>query len=1194
MKRSFYKVCCTLLLLFLGTYSAALEAQTRTLRYWFDGDPSTLRQDPFDFEQGDEAEIVLNTEGINPGMHSVSTQVQRADGTCSPIVSAFFVKSRYQQGASGTGRVYAWVGDPNHTPPIIHDVDKAQGLMDISFLIGGAQIPYGLHTLYLQYVSSEGVASPITSTHFIFNSPINLKKDSIRAVRCWFDNDIRTAREYTFDKPCAPGAVQEIELSTRHIFQGKHKISLASVTEHGILGQPTTDSIEVLYGLPLAVRLQRLTPDPNAWVPEGVMEGGAAIFHYRVVDILKRVVEGATLHFSLDVEGKKYLFASSPSDSMGMVTIEVPTTSWEEQWKAIGSSDRVYIPVGKTATVQLSKVTFEGYDDTPIEIVQSDFGEHKLRCLPLLSHSSSLDMQVAPKGKVGENIKTGAAALMKGFSFGFERGEDLRISKFSAATELSASMAGKLKKGANPLKSSSYSGYVGADGKLSYQLSMGGEANSRNLLEALDVLYTSRQCRAMTSRSLLVGMNALRKMLDNPESAQPLSATSSPFVGWGFEGSTSPKDITFGKKVDLSFAGSLAAAFDWNFNGEKRLPSELILPYQSMSGALALSLEGEDNFLEKVTRLKWGAFAARENASPLWQGKVEDIIKYRQTQEKTLEPDGEAIRELALTDNVSFQYGAVEKGAFFDKITHLTGSEPSLEKTIKYASTLKSKSSMTQLLTSKPQAITEKIFPQIYNPTVAFESLRIYNILHDDKTLVSGIKEALQGNTTNLACDQLTYENKRSIGVIGELEIPIAQGALWSLSITGSAQWQLEYPRQEAFFSTQEQTFFPTYYYPMRNDDETRTFAELGSWTESMFNLFREIITPAHKKSMDRYANELSDRREVVVEAGSAVTFTNTSRSYGPALRRYEQLRSAPQKDISHLTFTLAEQSLPSGAVVDFSYFYPAGDLLGVDDKKEQILILSDFFTLKAREGVTDIAETQKPFTLRCTVGSHDLALVGFASDAEVHLYYTATDDGVWQDLGRIGKDFFLSKLGTYALAAKMIFDTEPPKLTLSFNQKKKKIGISVEENVALRDNSWYCTINDQEVVPEKIDSSNYTLSVPTEYLKDESFSVFVEVTDRGGNRTQTVAIFHPEIDLPVLSVEHSSVTLYPSPVYATLYIRGDEAMTAQEATLYNAQGERIGVYMLEAPESSIDVSFLPSGVYWLHIKEKSYSFIKR
>ncbi|MBB6276133.1 hypothetical protein [Porphyromonas circumdentaria] len=75
MKQPFHKVYCTLLLLLtLGAYSATLEAQTRTLCYWFDGDPSTLRQDPFGFWQGDEAEIVLNTDGLSHGLHRVSTQ----------------------------------------------------------------------------------------------------------------------------------------------------------------------------------------------------------------------------------------------------------------------------------------------------------------------------------------------------------------------------------------------------------------------------------------------------------------------------------------------------------------------------------------------------------------------------------------------------------------------------------------------------------------------------------------------------------------------------------------------------------------------------------------------------------------------------------------------------------------------------------------------------------------------------------------------------------------------------------------------------------------------------------------------------------------------------------------------------------------------------------------------------------------
>ena len=1277
MKQLFFKAYSTFLLLLvaIGAYSQPLKAQTRTLRYWFDGDVSTLRQDPFGFGQGDEPEIILNTAGLSDGVHTISTQAQRADGTYTPVASALFIKSNYRQGANGSGRIYAWIGDPNHTLPIIHDIGEQQGLIDISFLIGGGMIPRGLKTFYLQYVSSEGMASPMVSALFchlphgakverieiwvdkpdgaplfsqkverkegenillldlsvemaqqsltpgvhrfytrytradggqsplesayFLKAPIDFKKDPIKAVRYWFDDNMRTAREYAFEAPCAPGAMQEILLSTHHIPKGKHKISLASVTEKGILGQPTTDSVEVMYGFPSSVRIQSLFPDPNALLPEGVMEGGVEFLYYRVADTLKRPVEGASLLYSLDVEGRKYMFQTAPSDSTGIVTIEVPTKTWGEQWKAIGSSEKVYIPVGKTAKVQLSKVTFEGYD-TPIEIVHNDFKEHKVRCFPLLSRSFTLDVKLGAKGKVGVDVGVGSgevsATLKGGFSFGFERDENLRISDFSAEAELSASAAGKLKFGKEKSKSPSVSGYIGANGILSYKLSMKGKANGWNLLESLGVLYVS-QATIGASRSLLIGKNALLKMLGNQDPSERLSRTTSLSAGWGFKGGGSVKGISLGKKIDLSFSGSLAADFDWSFYGEKRSPSGEILPYESMSGALAVSGEAEADFLKNITRRKWSTFARGGKDISSWKQKVEVTTKYKQTQEKTFAPDASTLKELALKDDLSFKNGLVAEGKFLDKMAKLSrsGFKLSFDSTIKFSSALKSKGAMAKFLASSPEAITEKIFPQIYNPTVAFESQKIYKILHDETTLSSGLREAMKRCTANYQLENLTFENKRSTGVEGEFEIPISKGSVWTLSITGNLGLKLEYPRQKSFFSTQDQRFFSTYYHPIRMEEYgVKGLDELGSWAESTFNLFKEIITPSRKQEMDRHASELCNKKEVLVGAGSVSTFTNTSRSYGPALCRYDLLRAAPQKDISHLTFTLPEQSLPTGAMVDFFYFYPAGDLLGVDGEKKEFLILSDFFTLKAREGESNIAETLRPFTLRCQVGRDDLSLVGFTSEADVHLYYTATDDGVWQDLGSIGADFTLSKLGTYALGAKMIYDIEAPKLSLTFDQKEKKLLLAVEENVALRDESWYCTINEERVIPQKIDNNTYLLPVSSELLKADSLFVFVEVTDLGGNCTQASATFHLEKDIPVISVEHSRVALYPSPVHSTLYIRGDEKTMMGEAILYNAQGERIGIYTLNGSENSIDVSFLPSGVYWLYIKGKNYSFIKQ
>lgn len=1275
MKQPFVKVYSTLLLLLvtIGAYSHPLKAQTRTLRYWFDGDVSTLRQDPFGFEQGDEPEIILNTAGLSDGVHTISTQAQRADGTYTPATSAFFIKSNYRQGAKGSGRVYAWIGDPNHTLPIIHDIGEQQGVIDISFLIGGEMIPRGLKMLYLQYVSPEGMASPMVSALFchlphgaervevwvdkvagaplfsqkverkegenvllldlsvemaqqslapgvhrfytrytradggqstlesayFLKAPIDFKKDPIKAVRYWFDDNMRTAREYAFEAPCAPGAMQEILLSTHHIPKGRHKVSLASVTEKGILGQPTTDSIEVMYGFPSSVRIQSLFPDPNALLPEGVMEGGVAFLYYRVADTLKRPVEGASLLYSLDVEGRKYMFQTAPSDSTGIVTIEVPTKPWEEQWKAIGSSEEVYIPVGKTAKVQLSKVTFEGYD-TPIEVVYNDFKEHKVRCFPLLSRSFTLDVKLGAKGKVGADLGVvgaeGSATLKSGFSFGFERDENLRITDLSAETDLSASLGGKLKFGEGKSKSPSVSGYVDANGILSYKLRMKGKANGWNLLESLGVLYLS-QATIGSSRAFLIGKNALLKMLDNRAPSEQLSITKTPTVGWGLKGGGAVKGISLGKKIDLSFSGSLAADFGWSFCGEKISPSGEILPYESMSGTLAVSGKTEADFLRRVTRRKWSTFAEGGKDVSSWKQKVEVTTKYKQTQEKTFAPNSSTLEEIALKDDLSFKNGLVGEGEFLDKIAKLscTGLKLSFDRTIKFSSALKSKGAMAKFLASSPEAITENIFPQIYEPTVAFKSQKIYKILHDETTLTSGLREAMKRSTANYRLENLTYENKRSTGVEGGLEIPIYKSSIWTLSITGNLGLKLEYPRQKSFFSTQDQRFFSTYYHPIRMEEYgVKGLDELGSWAESTFNLFNEIITPSRKQEMDRHAGELCNKKEVLVGAGSVSTFTNTSRSYGPALCRYDLLRAAPQEDISYLTFTLPEQTLPTGAIVDFFYFYPAGDLLGVDGEKKEFLILSDFFTLKAREGERNITETLRPFILRCQVGRDDLSLVGFTSEADVHLYYTATDDGVWQDLGSIGAHFTLSKLGTYALGAKMIYDIEPPKLSLTFDQKEKKLLLTVEENVALRNESWYCTINEERVIPQKIDNNTYLLPVSSELLKADSLFVFVEVTDLGGNCTQASATFLLEKDNPVISVEHSRVALYPSPAHSTLYIRGEEKTVMGEAILYNAQGERIGIYTLNGSENSIDVSFLPSGVYWLHIKGKNYSFIKQ
>ena len=72
------------------------------------------------------------------------------------------------------------------------------------------------------------------------------------------------------------------------------------------------------------------------------------------------------------------------------------------------------------------------------------------------------------------------------------------------------------------------------------------------------------------------------------------------------------------------------------------------------------------------------------------------------------------------------------------------------------------------------------------------------------------------------------------------------------------------------------------------------------------------------------------------------------------------------------------------------------------------------------------------------------------------------------------------------------------------------------------------------------------------------------------------------------------NISIYPNPVKTDLYITFPDAITQTKAILYNISGKMVSTHHLNEIESSIDVSKLQNGVYFISFEAENYAINKR
>ncbi|NHN28041.1 DUF4832 domain-containing protein [Flavobacterium jejuense] len=206
-------------------------------------------------------------------------------------------------------------------------------------------------------------------------------------------------------------------------------------------------------------------------------------------------------------------------------------------------------------------------------------------------------------------------------------------------------------------------------------------------------------------------------------------------------------------------------------------------------------------------------------------------------------------------------------------------------------------------------------------------------------------------------------------------------------------------------------------------------------------------------------------------------------------------------------------------------------------------------------------------------------------------------------------------KLGYRFVLNNSIFDLQGTNLSVQINLinegyarifKERKVYLVLKNNTTSQQTSflintdcrtWENTINLSEIIDVSSlpmgdyssflflpDSENSLATNPKYAIRFANDGIW-EASSGMNNLSQTVSLG----SLSTSSFENFDVTIYPNPATSSITINSKERISKMQ--LFNHLGQKV---FIKASGSVIDISFLPTGIYFLHLETSSGKVVKK
>ena len=1021
----------------------------------------------------------------------------------------------------------------------------------------------------------------------------------------------------------AAGKYFDVSSTYQTDIPGEHIIGLSyrKNNDSGIDPQPV-----LLNGKPCMLVITLIDPDnlpapdkanivlaSDGLYPSEVREGAVVNYFFRITDVNRKPLRNVRASFSYDNGSSAGQLESELSEADGIAVLQVQTEG------GMAVADK-----GQIATIKCKGLSFK--DDTKIEIANT-------------AEITPIKLKVY-KGGLFENVEKVDFTVDVGFS----GSADVKVADVKANVGVPLKLSMKVDDAGNI---SNYTMGIGVKGGFGASVDVGsysgeigwesGKEYSLTTSSLKDMLFASiyKLCEAWgssTSTDCDFAVKVLTKWFNNKN--YDIKVKKSNYLSMELSGKKSFKavprftrgslltgktkvvldpgqfsDFSISGKVKFKYKPSLEETqenfllSDDNISTESRETSY----GEAVNLSYALTAGGSfnsNNILFGSKKAWWRG----SNMGKFYESKLLDKLKYDKvglsaSGELEFEEE-EVFSDKARTKLKELSHEMGFKAGVNLSLTNLVNPWGKDDDVLSFDVSSSTKMKMTakdqfakQLWTwakdDRKKDFVSNVFPVFTDQTHLIVPLKIFTVWKGDvSSSLNSLMEGVGNPSIYTLENSLTVSQSNSTSVKASLMVPLINWTVIKFNFNAGLTIATNFRPTVSYYSTVDRRFFPVVLQPTNTIEDiiNSVWAKLAQGIKGAFS-------DDEQDEIESLGEEMGNPQTSEVMAGTMVdmNFDGYQRDYvgsnramaAHVRRRHPALLDKPQTDICTLGFNInnGEQNFVEGTKLNFTHYYPAGDLLAVTDTRDTLFVVSEVATLSAKQNDNALQKShQGSFRLDTYVGHDDLAPFGLPDDVSLGIYHSVKGSDMWHYVGPAGIPVLVDSLGEYILATSLHNDRVAPEISMSFNQDTRVLRLTVSDNIGVNTNSLELVINGEVREVEALNETNYMVQLTDDDMQ-YLLEVYATVYDIAGNQGSAGQMFN--LDMPqrpnIIDMPEDMEVTDISAIENVIYIEPTEVRTGSEAELsvkmknsVEAEGFGFDLYLPDGLTFKTDVDGFP------------------
>lgn len=415
-----------------------------------------------------------------------------------------------------------------------------------------------------------------------------------------------------------------------------------------------------------------------------------------------------------------------------------------------------------------------------------------------------------------------------------------------------------------------------------------------------------------------------------------------------------------------------------------------------------------------------------------------------------------------------------------------------------------------------------------------------------------------------------------NVGVFSSTSLPSLSSGKYS-SLTKSYLWPIEYPTTEKLNDLVKNPLIILF-----NDIAESIKSYIGEIVDEIKNIVT-IVVGEIKDGAVWFVNEI---REVISgKNGKAFVFEDFSKiAIG-----YENDGSVFNQD----------------AEVTLEYYYPEGEIKGITENEDTIIVVSDLFYLNALENGEYLSKAPNgEYMISATLGKDDLAFLSINENTKAEIFYRPLDEVYWRSIGQANGDTLkYDGLGNLAVGVYLETDIESPRVEIHQNEDNQ-FSAFVSDNTGIDWSTVTVSINGEHITYNRVELTNeivFSIDSLSE-IKDYIITVdaydlldnygFANVSAETGTDVQEILVFNHLLKLFPNPAKNKLNVLYQLPETGNVKFEITDILGRQiiENSLGIRQANYPLVEQIDFNSNSIGVHIL--NIYLDEVKIESRKFV--